>query len=131
MEKNLVMLSWQSYESMPDFIAAADVCVLPRKYSYHTAITGNPNTLFQYMAMGKPIVGTNLPSINSFVDDSSAVLVEPDSVASMTEGLRKVLDNPELARRIGQNAYRLAVEKYNWGKEEVKLLELYSDLSLS
>lgn len=126
--ENLLMLPWQPYESMPDFIAAADICVLPRRYSYHTAITGNSNTLFQYMAMRKPIVATNLLSINSFVDDSCAVLVEPDSVTSMANGLRRVLSDPVFGRKISEKAYRSAIDRYTWRTEEDKLLALYNVL---
>lgn len=122
------MPGWQPLEDIPDFMAAADVCVLPRKYSYHTAITGNSNTLYQYMAMKKPIVATTLRSLTDFIDDSCAVLVPPGDPDAMADGLQKVLDDPDFAGRISEAAYSKAMVEYNWGMAEGKLLQLYSDI---
>ncbi|MBI4283418.1 MAG: glycosyltransferase family 4 protein [Chloroflexi bacterium] len=128
MGDSLLLLGWQPLEEMPNFMAAADICVEPRKYSYHTAITGNSNKLYQYMAMEKPIVATTLPSLTDFIDDSCAVLVPPDDPDAMAQGLQRVLDNPALAATISENAYQRAIQEYNWGLEEAKLLNLYSEI---
>ena len=126
--EDVLLLRWQPLEDIPNFMAAADACVLPRKYSYHTAITGNSNTLYQYMAMRKPIVATTLRSLTDFIDDSCAVLVPPDDPDAMANGLERILDDSTFAARISERAYVRAIQEYNWGMEEGKLLQLYSDI---
>lgn len=123
------LLPWQPYESMPDFIAVSYICVEPRKYSYHTALTGNPNKLYQFMAMEKPIVATDVPSITDFVKDKeTAIIVKPGDVHDTAKGLIALFDNPEYAARLARNAYQLTKQKYTWELESRKLIGLYSSI---
>ena len=83
------------------------ICALDRgkrRYSAHTK-------LYEYMAMGKPIVAVDLPSIREEVTDGKDVLLaKPDDPKSLAEKIGYVLDNPEVARQLAVNAYRSADE---------------------
>jgi glycosyltransferase involved in cell wall biosynthesis len=127
----VIFVPWQPYEQMPSFMEAADICVEPRRLTYHTAVTGNPNKLFQYMAMEKAIVASNVESISSFVDRTSAILVKPGDPRELARGLRIALQDPQLCRRIAGRAHSLAVEFFNWAKEETKLIQTYACLGRS
>ncbi|MCO5382258.1 MAG: glycosyltransferase [Methanosarcina barkeri] len=50
------------FEEVPKHIAAADICLLP---AYKNEIMMNivPIKIYEYMAMGKPVIATNLPGI--------------------------------------------------------------------
>ena len=49
----------------------------------------------------------------------------------MKEAIIKLRDSPELRERLGRNALKAAITKYNWQKQEEKLLELYKGLQRS
>ena len=38
------------------------------------------------------------------------------------------MDNPEEAKRMGENGRRAIKEEFNWAEEEKKLLALYEDI---
>jgi len=72
----LILTGRQPHETMPAFIAAADVCLLP---AYNNEIMRDivPIKLYEYMAMQKPIVSTRLPGIvQEFGEDSGLVYVD-------------------------------------------------------
>lgn len=61
--QRLILTGKQPYHKIPEFIAAADVCILP---SYPQEIIMQdivPIKLYEYMAMGKPVIATELPGI--------------------------------------------------------------------
>jgi len=72
----LILTGRQPHQTMPAFIAAADVCLLP---AYNNEIMRDivPIKLYEYMAMKKPIVSTRLPGVvQEFGEDSGLVYVD-------------------------------------------------------
>jgi glycosyltransferase involved in cell wall biosynthesis len=62
MEDKIIILDWQPYEEVPKYIAAADICILP---AYKNEIMQNivPIKMYEYMAMGKPVIATRLSGL--------------------------------------------------------------------
>jgi len=66
----------QPYEKIPEFIAASDICVLP---AHDNAIMHDivPIKMYEYMAMGKPVIATRLHGIvREFGDDHGVLWVD-------------------------------------------------------
>jgi glycosyltransferase involved in cell wall biosynthesis len=79
-EKNLndklILTGKIPFEEIPEHIAAADICLLP---AYKNEIMMNivPIKIYEYMAMGKPVIATNLPGIQKeFGADSGISYIE-------------------------------------------------------
>jgi len=79
-EKNLdgklILTGKIPFEEVPKHIAAADICLLP---AYKNEIMMNivPIKIYEYMAMGKPVIATDLPGIlKEFGSDSGINYVE-------------------------------------------------------
>ncbi|MEZ6035075.1 MAG: glycosyltransferase family 4 protein [Planctomycetaceae bacterium] len=82
---------WVKNEEVNRLLNAADVFVLP------SLAEGMPNSLLQAMACGLPVVTTNVSSIPAIVTDRvNGILIEPASPAQICEGLRVLIDSPEL-----------------------------------
>lgn len=110
----VTFLGWRPYKELPDNQAAADVLVLPN--SGRTEVSArftSPLKLFTYMAAGKPIVASDLPSIREVLDDRSAFFFAPDNARSLAETVSAVLINPLEAEERARAA-RTSVEKYTW-----------------
>lgn len=61
--------------------------------------------LAEYMASRRPIVSTNIPAIASTLKDGvNSVLIRPDSVSALEEGIRKVIGDKKLANKIARQA---------------------------
>ena len=91
---------------VPLWLAAADALALPN--SGREAISArytSPLKLFEYMAAGRPIVASDLPSLREVLTDGvDARLVPPDSPEALAAGLVEVLDDPALAARLAAAA---------------------------
>ena len=92
-------------------------------------VTGSPNKLFESMVCGRPIVCTRGTHSGDMTEQEEVGLAVEYSVEALREAIVKLRDNPELRERLGRNALRAAISKYNWGNEERKLLELYEGLA--
>lgn len=119
---------WQPFEAVPSFIAASKVCLIP----YIDAVQTNrsaPHKLFQYMAMGKPVVVSSMESLTRIIEETCAGLVYPaGDEAALGEAVIRLARDKELAQRLGQSGETAVRTKYNWEMESKKLVELYRGL---
>jgi glycosyltransferase involved in cell wall biosynthesis len=108
------VIGHRPYPDVPLYLAAADVLVLPN--SGRSAISRHytsPLKLFEYMASGRPIVASDLPSFREVLDAQTAVLVPADDAPALAKGINTVLDDAGLAARLGARARDLA-RNYTW-----------------
>jgi len=85
--------------------------------------------LFEYFLMGLPVVCTNFDFWKDIVEkEYCGICVNPYDVEEVKRAIEQLINNPELAKEMGQNGQRAVIEKYNWKTEESKLLNLYAKL---
>lgn len=100
MGDRLILLDWQPYEHLPELIASSNICILPsRKVSLMMNIV--PIKMYEYMAMKKPVIATNLPGIRKEFGESNGVIY----VEHPPEALEKALEL-DLKREIGKEGER-------------------------
>jgi hypothetical protein len=89
-----------------------------------------PVKLFEYMAAELPVIVSDLPRVREIVQGADCgLLVDPLDSSSLADAMRRLADSPEERRRLGENGRNAVRERYNWGSEEAKLLELYARLT--
>src|SRR5262249_15264938 len=72
-------------------LAVADVLVLPNPPSAISNTFTSPLKLFEYMASGRPIVASDLPSIREVLaDDRNALLVDAGNPQAFTAAIRRI-----------------------------------------
>jgi glycosyltransferase involved in cell wall biosynthesis len=80
-------------------IAAFDVSVFPSLWE------GTPLTVFEAMAMSKPIVATSVDGLRDVLgDDDNALVVPPKDPGALARALERVLDEPRLASQLSERA---------------------------
>lgn len=100
----------------PNYLACCDVLAAPHVPNPDgTPFFGSPTKLFEYMAMGRPIVASALGQIEQVLQHGdSAWLVEPGQPAALAGGFAHVLEQPELARSLGERARQEVLEQHTW-----------------
>lgn len=99
----------------------ADVLVLPNTPTRVSAAYTSPLKLFEYMASGRPIVASNLPSLCEILrPDDNAVLVEPGDPAALAGGITRVLGDATLAARLAARAQE-DLRDYTWDRRAERL----------
>ncbi len=96
-------------------------------YTHITLGDGLPIALLEAMAMGKPIVATPVAGIPEAIrDGENGILVSPEP-AEIARMIDYLIENPDIARRLGENAKRTVDERFTWQKSAAKFLTLFSD----
>jgi len=120
--ENTKFIGHQPHKEIPSWLKRADILVLPNSGKEKISkFYTSPMKLFEYMASGRPIVASDLPSIKEVLNKDNAVLVESDNTESLAEGIRIILQNPELADKISKQA-RLDVQHYTWKNRVKKII---------
>ena len=89
------------------YLNAADVLVIPETV---TTLTASPLKLFEYMAVGKAIVCKEMPALREILDGDSAVFFETGDIEALAGGVAGVLDDPEGAARLGEQALQRSAQ---------------------
>ena len=83
----------------------------------------SPLKIFEYMALGKPIICSKLPVLEEvLVDGYNAILCGASDIEEWKRALSYLLDNPDYARYISLNAKKDLEEKYSWYSRAKKIL---------
>lgn len=100
----------------PAHLAACDVLVSPHVPNRDgSPFFGSPTKLFEYMAMGRGIVASSLGQIAEVLEhERTALLVEPGDPDALAGALARLVDDPELSRRLGTAAREAACERHTW-----------------
>jgi glycosyltransferase involved in cell wall biosynthesis len=109
-----------SPDETPRYLALADVLVSPRRTGANT-----PMKIYTYMAAGRPVVATRLPTHTQVLDESSAVLVPP-TPEGLAAGIASVLDDDALGKRLADAAARVVDENYSMPAYRRKVAAMYA-----
>lgn len=110
---DVIFIDYIEPGQVPAYELAADILAMPFPWSEHYAYFMSPLKMFEYMAAGRPIVATDLPSVREILDDRSAVIVKPCDVEDLARGILKVLRDEEAANFLAENA-REKIKNYSW-----------------
>jgi glycosyltransferase involved in cell wall biosynthesis len=108
---------------LPAFVWLADVLVSPRVKG-----TNTPFKIYSYMASGKPLVATRIPTHTQLLDDSLAILVEPTAEA-LADGIRHALTKPVDAGVRAARARALLEREYSPKRFREKVAAAYAHLA--
>jgi len=105
---------------LPAFLALAEVLVSPRTKGENT-----PFKVYTYLASGKPLVATRIPTHTQLLDDSLAFLVEP-TAEGLAAGIRRALAEPEAARDRAARGRDLIDREYSPARYVEKVERAYA-----
>ena len=85
--------------------------------------------MLEAMASGTPVVASRVGGVPEIVEHGrTGYLVDPGDTAGLRDHLSAVLANPGLARRLGDNARDLVVERFTWDAVARRCLDCYHEL---
>lgn len=100
------------YSRVPTLIGAMAVCVAP--FCGDRGET-SPVKIFDYLACGKPVVASAIPSVAAlFARSNGVVLVEPDRAELLAEAIFALLDRPKESQRLGHDGRTFVEERFGW-----------------
>ncbi len=119
------------HTSVPRYLDASDILVSPQiPNSDGQPFFGSPTKLFEYMAMEKAIVASDMDQLSSVLSHgNTAWMVKPGSDTELANGIEHLAGRPELRSRLGRNARAAALRSHTWRQNALRLLS-QTDLAL-
>ena len=99
---NVQLLGTRTHDELPKYVKAFDVGIVPYRLTEYTANV-YPTKLNEYLAMGIPVVATDLPEIRRFNATHGAVVGVAADAPAFSCAIRAALNDssaPDVARRI-------------------------------
>ena len=110
-------------DDIPELLSVTDIYVLP---SYRE---GTPRTVLEAMAMGKPVITTDVPGCReTIIHEESGILISPQDTAALTDALRVLLLDKKKREEMGNAARKRAVKKFSDTVVNNEILGLYAQL---
>jgi len=110
------------YDNIPPYIAAMDIVVMP--YPLIDNFYFSPIKLFEYMAMGKALVASNIGQIGEIVENrKDGLLITPGNKRELIESLLFLIDNEKLREKLGKNLNKKVVN-YTWNVNAQKIVAI-------
>ncbi len=105
------------------------VVVIPLDTSRGTNNAMGCSTLFEGLALGKPVVVTRTRTTESYIQDGeNGLLVGEKSVEEMRQAIKKLLENALLRKKMGENARAYALKNLDPEKCAEKLAEFFKKI---
>ncbi len=121
-------------DSLLDWVASADVSAMPNQPRTLNERSSTPNKLFESLAVGTPVVGSDFPERRAIViDDPDGPLgrvCDPTRPRDLARALGEILAlDPAAAADLRRRCQHAARERWNWELESARLLAVYDGLS--
>jgi len=111
------------YAEVPSYLKCMDITVAP--YTRIPDFYFSPLKVFEYMAMGRPVVTSGMGQIKEIVDDGrTGLLFEPGDPRDLAEKIISLRYNPELMSRIGTEARKSILHKRTWKNNAREILSI-------
>jgi glycosyltransferase involved in cell wall biosynthesis len=113
-------------EQIVEAIEACNVGVIPNKRSIFTELN-TPTRIFEYLALGKPVIAPRASGITDYFDDDSLIFFELGDAVDLAGRIEYVFHNPDEVSEITRRARQIHLA-HTWKAEKSTLMELVSQL---
>jgi len=101
----LTLIGWS--DDARSYLRGLDAFVLPSRFE------GFPLVILEAMLAGVPVIATDVGSVSeSVTDGDTGILVAPENPGALADAIRRVLADPELARKIGERGRQVAQQRF-------------------
>jgi glycosyltransferase involved in cell wall biosynthesis len=118
-----------SPELVPRMLDAADILLAPTvPMPGGKKFFGSPSKLFEYMAMSKAIVASDLEQLGAVLSHGeTAWLVPAGDDEALANAIEVLARDPELRQRLGSHARAVVAENHTWRRNALRLLAAVSE----
>lgn len=115
-----------SHNAIVSILNKSDIICLPFRSNGGLDAEGTPTVLLEMAAAGMAIVSTTIPPVAETVSHRAVYMVKPDDPKALKLALLELINSPEEAGSLGQQA-AIEAKVFEWsqvGKRHLDLLEL-------
>lgn len=121
---NVVFTGRQPKESMPDWVSSSDASLVHLKKT-ELFTTVMPSKIFESAGCKRPIImGVDGFAKRLVMDAQAGLDMVPEDAASLADCVKRLVDDPELGRRLGENAYANIATVHNRDRQAADYLKI-------
>lgn len=110
-------------EDVPEILAAADLFAFP------SLCEGFPGAVLEAMALGLPVVASDIPPIREIVDAiRTGILVEPGNPTLLAKAMGDLLEDPGRGAAYGEAGRKVFEKRFTLKASTRRMAEMYNDL---
>lgn len=121
-DQNVIFLGPVDQGTLAIYQKAADVLLMPFPYNKHYAFYMSPLKMFEYMASGRPIIASDLPSVRDVLNSENCIFCQPDDAKDLADKIILALHDEHLVDRITQRASQ-DIKNYTWDKRAQDIIK--------
>jgi glycosyltransferase involved in cell wall biosynthesis len=109
------------YQDVPLWIGAMTLCVAPFRGDRGET---SPVKIFDYLACGKPVIASAIPSVSAkFVGNVGVALVPPDDPAALAQAVLSLMNDPSRQSSMAEMGRRFVEQGFSWTHLTIRLKE--------
>ena len=122
--KVIEFLRRKGRDELVDIYRKSKFLVVPSEWYENSGLI-----IFEAFACGKPVIGSKMGGIPELVKDGKrGMIFEPGDSKELSSDIKYLLDNPDLAKEMGENARTYLEEELHSEKHYVSLMKIYNSL---
>lgn len=123
LDNYIELTGWINNQQKDELLNSSKICFLP---SYSEAL---PMAILEGMAYGLPVVSTNVGGIPAVVSEGiNGYLYEPGSITDFANAIIKLLNNPNLCKKMYENNIRKISNEFSIESNVKKISAIYQDI---
>lgn len=118
---NIIFYGYVANKDISFYLKSFDICLLPNKKKIMISCNNvdigsftSPLKMFDYMAHGKPIIASDLPILREVLNETNAILCDPENTQEWVNAITKLTADPSLRDRLGKKAFADFEKNYTW-----------------
>jgi|TARA_B110000902_G_scaffold20987_1_gene23629 glycosyltransferase involved in cell wall biosynthesis len=127
-EAHVDFLGWKDQSLFQSYILSSAICISPLHRNVHHDTT-YANKIFQYMSLGRPVLGSNASAQEKIIKKANAGLIHQDrDVQDFSNKVLELYNNKDLREEFGKNGSEFIENEFSWENTSKKLLHVYANL---
>jgi glycosyltransferase involved in cell wall biosynthesis len=126
LEDRVRYLGQQTQAEIAEAILTCDIGVIPNQRNAFAEIN-TPTRIFEYLALGKPVIAPRTPGIQDYFSEDSLFFFEVGSAEELAKKIEYVASHPIETRKITERGQHVYTE-HMWKHERAILVDLVSKL---
>ena len=116
------LLGYLNSNQIKEYVSKSRVVIVPSICRENC-----PYSILETLAMGRPIIGSNLGGIPELVINNECGYIY-DNAKELTEKLEKILNDESIAKKMGENSRKIAIEKFSKDAYYTKIINVYENI---
>jgi len=119
LDKVVNFSGWVDHNDIPEYLAKMDIAIHHSANPYMS-----PLKIFEYMAVGLPVIGPDIPSIKEILKNEKEILLVKSEIKDLSEKMIFLLENKSMRMEIAVAGQRKITTEYGWSNNAENILRI-------